>query len=106
MRPYFALTCVLVCTTLGCNGSPLHPGTEQKADACPEAEPAPEEPPAPRPSWRERVEWGVARFRCAVAAGYARMSEGVESAVDSEAMRTAVKPFLYAWLAIGFFCPR
>jgi hypothetical protein len=106
MRLDFALECALLCTALGCSVSPFHLAAELNADACPECEPAVEEPPAARPSLWERIELGAARVRRAVASGYGRVSEGIESAVDSEAMRTAVKPFLYACLIVGFFAPR
>jgi hypothetical protein len=82
-------------------------GSAAQGNGCAEQGQQPEKgaDPPPPPSLSERLADRAARIGQAVRTGYGCLSEGIESALDSEAMRTAVKPFLYAFLVIGMLAP-
>jgi hypothetical protein len=98
LKPYRLLTWALLVSAPGCSLAPVPPGAPPAAPA--------DEPAAARVSFRERLEAGAGRVRTVLAEGYGRVAEGVEEAIDSEAVRYALRPFIYAGLIIGYCAPR
>lgn len=88
MKPCLLLACLLLVSAAGCALAPVPPGGPS-ADAA-------------GVSVRERLELRAEQVRTVLAEGYGCVAEGVEEALDSEAVRYALRPFIYAALIIGY----
>jgi hypothetical protein len=96
MRSFLLVSCVLLLFNPGCNLPPLPRGPAAAAES----------PPTASPSLPQRVEQRAAAVGAALGAGYGRIAAGAEEVIDSEAMRTALRPFIYAPLPIGYCAAR